>query len=190
MTDKALPATNSVDAGIQDEAKVQAYRETDPEFRKLVAEIERLQQKLSKAQADRMRGNCRIISDGEDCKCDLCLREKEIERLREQIAALHPRVWKLAAKGEFVCVGQHEPYYLQVLDRIREQEMRQGTWTEEDRIWYMAQKMEADKQQETADESISRAVDWSIPKPVVFTLGFCLGVILTVVSWLLVGPPG
>ena len=89
MTDKALPATNSVDAGIQDEAKVQAYRETDPEFRKLVAEIERLQQKLSKAQADRMRGNCRIISDGEDCKCDLCLREKENQLVDSQARVVH-----------------------------------------------------------------------------------------------------
>ena len=42
---------------------------------------------------------------------------------------------------------------------------------------------------ETADESISRAVDWSIPKPIWFVLGFVAGVILTLLSWLLVGPP-
>ena len=54
---------------------------------------------------------------------------------------MHPRVYKLAAKGEFVSVGQHEPYYLDVCKLIRYQEIKQGTWTEADRVWFAAQQL-------------------------------------------------
>ncbi len=39
-------------------------------------EIERL------SEAVRVRGGCRMLSDGKDCDCGLCIRDKEIERLR------------------------------------------------------------------------------------------------------------
>lgn len=47
-------------------------------------EIERLRAELAEAQADRMRGNCKIMAD--DCDCGLCKREREIERLQGQVA--------------------------------------------------------------------------------------------------------
>jgi hypothetical protein len=50
----------------------------------LAAEVERLRAELAEAQADRMRGNCKIMAD--DCDCGLCKREREIERLQGQVA--------------------------------------------------------------------------------------------------------
>jgi hypothetical protein len=43
------------------------------------AEIERLK------EAIRVRGGCRMLSDGDKCDCGLCVRDNEIERLRERI---------------------------------------------------------------------------------------------------------
>lgn len=54
------------------------------ERQELKAEIERLRAELAEAQADRMRGNCKIMAD--DCDCGLCKREREIERLQGQVA--------------------------------------------------------------------------------------------------------
>ncbi len=51
-------------------------------------EIERLQAELADAKADRMRGNCRMLSDSDACECGLCKREREIARLRDIVAKL------------------------------------------------------------------------------------------------------
>ena len=34
-----------------------------------------------------------------------------------------------------------------------------------------------------------KGINWSIPRPICVVLGFVAGVILTLLSWLLVGPP-
>ena len=63
----------------------------------------------------------------------------ELTRLEERIFQVHPRVWKLVDKCcDFLVIGEHEPYYLPAYAMIREQEMQQGTWTEDDRIAYAA----------------------------------------------------
>jgi hypothetical protein len=49
----------------------------------------------------------------------------------------YPRVFKLIDKGEyFLVVARHEPYFVQAYGLIREQEMKQGTWSEFDEIAY------------------------------------------------------
>ena len=63
------------------------------------------------------------------------LQSNEIERLTRMMNTVHPRVWKLAEKHHnFIVIGEHEPYYLTAYSLIREQEMLQGTWTEDDQF--------------------------------------------------------
>ena len=67
----------------------------------------------------------------------------EIERLR---ASVHPRVWKLVEKQrDFIVIGEHEPYYMQAYALIRSNELSKGTWTEEDRIAFMAAQLKGDE---------------------------------------------
>ena len=64
---------------------------------------------------------------------------QEIERLQTTVDGLHPRVLKLLNKNRrFIVIGEHEPYYMQAYALIREQEMKQGTWTENDRVAFAA----------------------------------------------------
>lgn len=60
--------------------------------------------------------------------------EIEIHKVYE---FLHPRVRKLALKGKpFVVVAIDEPYFETVYSFIREQELKNGTWNEEDEAIY------------------------------------------------------
>uniref|UniRef100_A0A6M3JJ80 Uncharacterized protein n=1 Tax=viral metagenome TaxID=1070528 RepID=A0A6M3JJ80_9ZZZZ len=68
----------------------------------------------------------------------------EIERLTAELELLHPRVIKLAKSGKrFIVIGEHEPYFMHSYAMIRDQEMKQGTWTEEDRVEYAAAQLSA-----------------------------------------------
>jgi len=68
----------------------------------------------------------------------------EIQRLTAELAMLHPRVLKLARAGKrFIVIGEHEPYFMHSYAMIRDQEMKQGTWTEEDRVEYAAAQLSA-----------------------------------------------
>jgi len=70
--------------------------------------------------------------------------QAEIERLKEGLELLHPRVIKLAKSGKrFIVIGEHEPYFMAAYAMIRDQEMKQGTWTEEDRVEYAAAQLSA-----------------------------------------------
>lgn len=61
--------------------------------------------------------------------------------------ASNPRLNKVLASGKmFLIVTETEPYYLAVYRMIREQEKRQGTWTEQDEDNYV----------ETLEEQIKR----------------------------------
>lgn len=61
--------------------------------------------------------------------------------------ALNPRLNKVLASGKrFLIVSETEPYYFAVYRMIREQERRQGTWTEQDEDNYV----------ETLEEQIKR----------------------------------
>lgn len=52
--------------------------------------------------------------------------------------ALNPRLNKVLASGKrFLIVTETEPYYFAVYRMIREQERRQGTWTEQDEDNYV-----------------------------------------------------
>jgi hypothetical protein len=88
--------------------------------------------------------------------CEMCFThatlaaaKRVIEQLRDKLIEMgrycnrvHPRVWKLIDKGRnFIVIGEHEPYYLDAYAMIQEHEMQQGTWTEEDRIAYMAARL-------------------------------------------------
>uniref|UniRef100_A0A6M3IGW9 Uncharacterized protein n=1 Tax=viral metagenome TaxID=1070528 RepID=A0A6M3IGW9_9ZZZZ len=68
----------------------------------------------------------------------------EIERLKAELDLVHPRVLKLAKSGKrFIVIGEHEPYFMAAYAMIRDQEMKQGTWTEEDRVEYAAAQLSA-----------------------------------------------
>jgi hypothetical protein len=68
---------------------------------------------------------------------DLLSTRKELDQLRADAAKIHPRIWKLVRKGEyFIIIGKHEPYFVQAYGLIREQEMKQGTWSESDELTY------------------------------------------------------
>jgi hypothetical protein len=54
-----------------------SYREWSARDNRQAAEIERLK------EAVRVRGGCRLLSDGDKCNCGLCVRDNEIERLRQ-----------------------------------------------------------------------------------------------------------
>uniref|UniRef100_A0A6M3KUQ6 Uncharacterized protein n=1 Tax=viral metagenome TaxID=1070528 RepID=A0A6M3KUQ6_9ZZZZ len=69
---------------------------------------------------------------------------QEIERLKAELYLLHPRVLKLARSGKrFIVIGEHEPYFMAAYAMIRDQEMKQGTWSEEDRLEYAAAQLSA-----------------------------------------------
>lgn len=44
---------------------------------------------LREAGHDRMRGNCRMLSIGEECSCGLCDRDKQIAYLRREVERLN-----------------------------------------------------------------------------------------------------
>lgn len=79
-----------------------------------------------------------LASEYERLQADLRKAADLHESLRAMIDSVHPRVFKLATKGNFICIGEHEPYYLAAYAMIRDQEMKQGSWTEEDRLAYAA----------------------------------------------------
>lgn len=37
----------------------------------------------------------------------------------------------LHSKKQFIIIGEHEPYYMHAYNMIRNQETKQGTWTED-----------------------------------------------------------
>ena|GEM_PF-6308392 len=77
-------------------------------------------------ERDRLKGEVRDLQD-------------EVSKLNAYCHHVHPRVWKMVAKGRnFLVIGEHEPYYLEAYKMIRDQEMKQGTWTEEDRVAFGA----------------------------------------------------
>jgi hypothetical protein len=49
--------------------------------------LHRQQEKIEQLkEAIRVRGGCRMLSDGDKCDCGLCTRDNEIERLQERVA--------------------------------------------------------------------------------------------------------
>ena len=53
-----------------------------------IQEVFSLEKKAEQLQeALRVRGGCRMLSDGEGCDCGLCKRDKEIERLHAIVVA-------------------------------------------------------------------------------------------------------
>ncbi len=69
-------------------------------------------------------------------------RVKLLQELLEKNALLeesYPRAFKLMRNNKhFLVIASHEPYYLKAYEMIREQEMKQGTWTDEDEALYKA----------------------------------------------------
>ena len=65
----------------------------------------------------------------------------------------HPRAEKLLDRGEpFLVIAEHEPYYLKAYSMIRDQEIKQGTWSEEDeRIFKEAWERKSASKAATAD---------------------------------------
>lgn len=62
---------------------------------------------------------------------------KLIRLVLEQPTKLHPRFWKLIeSKRYFLVVGEHEPYFKQVYDLIRNNETSKGTWSTTDEKSY------------------------------------------------------
>ena len=52
-----------------------------------------------------------------------------------------PHAVRLLRRGEnFVVVAEHEPYFMQVYDLIRQNEKSKGTWTDEDEYLYQSAK--------------------------------------------------
>lgn len=60
-----------------------------------------------------------------------------INAILEKYGHNHPRAMKLLKKQKpFLVVANDEPYYRQVYDLIRDQEMQNGTWTTSDEWHY------------------------------------------------------
>lgn len=125
------------------------------EWDRLKAEIEQLRAELDtlgcehaavvELNLDLQRKLADVTTERDELRADA-------EWLEAKCNELHPRVWKLHESGrEFVVVGEHEPYYLAVCELIRLHETKQGTWTEEDRVWFAAQVMKADSEAAAID---------------------------------------
>lgn len=62
--------------------------------------------------------------------------EAEQERLKRTLE-FHPRAAKLMGKKKnFLVVADDEPYFMEVYNKIREEEQRKGRWTDEDEYNY------------------------------------------------------
>jgi hypothetical protein len=65
-----------------------------------------------------------------------------VEKMRKELAELKARLdcraGKLLKKGRrFIVVAVDEPYFCDVFNRIKENEMNKGRWTGEDEIWFL-----------------------------------------------------
>lgn len=64
---------------------------------------------------------------------------RKMKLAEEEIRRRFPRVFKLIKKNEyFIVIGKHEPYFVNAYSLIRDQEIRQGTWSVEDEENFLA----------------------------------------------------
>lgn len=55
----------------------------------------------------------------------------------ETLLMLYPRAAKLMREGKnFIVIAEHEPYFIRAYGMIRDQEKKQGTWTDDDERIY------------------------------------------------------
>jgi hypothetical protein len=80
------------------------------------AEIKRLK------EAIRVRGGCRMLSDGDKCDCGLCVRDNEIERLANRVAELTDHLDWLRWSEEGVAEAKKE------LERLRTERDALADW--------------------------------------------------------------
>ncbi len=60
------------------------FAEARADARMLLAEVERLQDRLRAAS-----GGCRMLSEGDKCDCGLCKRDRELERLQAELSWIY-----------------------------------------------------------------------------------------------------
>jgi hypothetical protein len=93
----------------------------------------------------------KVLGCGKCFDCDRDFHSFDDDRvsiLRSRLAAaegalrdmgqFHPRALKLIQKRKnFIVISQDEPYYLACYAKIRDQEKNQGTWTEQDEVYFL-----------------------------------------------------